>query len=143
MCICVFCAFKCGPGSKKTTEKKQIHKRHHLMELFDNAHLCICLFVYSTTKSQPNISTFSTFLPTCANMSANRHADTTPTRRPTSRHGAMSPTWSVSCWQHSADMSACLSFWGGKIPDTTPTLPAKMDGGSLSASTMTYSHHHK
>ncbi len=23
------------------------------MELFDKAHLCICLFVYSTTKSQP------------------------------------------------------------------------------------------
>jgi hypothetical protein len=22
-------------------------------------------------------------------------------------------------------MSACLSFWGGEIPDTTPTLPAK------------------
>jgi hypothetical protein len=22
-------------------------------------------------------------------------------------------------------MSACLSFWGEKIPDTTPTFPAK------------------
>ncbi len=58
-------------------------------------------------------------------MSANRHADMTPTQRPMSRHGAMSPTWSVSCRRHSADMSACLSFWGGEIPDTTPTCPAK------------------
>jgi hypothetical protein len=61
-------------------------------------------------------------------MLANRHADTTPTRHLRSRHGAMSPTWSVSCWRHGADMSACLSFWGGKIPDTTPTLPAKEPG---------------
>ncbi len=34
----------------------------------------------------------------------------------------MSPTWSVSCRRHGADMSACLSFCGEKIPDTTPTL---------------------
>ncbi len=49
----------------------------------------------------------------------------TPTQRPASQHGAMSPTWSVSCRRHGADMSACLSFWGEKIPDTTPTFPAK------------------
>ena len=66
-----------------------------------------------------------------ADMSANRHADTTPTRHLRSRHGAMSPTWSVSCRQHSADMSACLSFWGGKIPDTTPTFPAKQSCSSF------------
>jgi hypothetical protein len=63
--------------------------------------------------------------PLCANTSQFTQADTTPTRRPASRHGAMSPTWSVSCRQHGADMLACLSFLGGKIPDTTPTLPAK------------------
>ncbi len=58
-------------------------------------------------------------------MSANRHAGTTPTQCPTSRHGAMLPTWSVSCQRHSADMSACLSFWGGEITNTTPKFPAK------------------
>jgi hypothetical protein len=67
--------------------------------------------------------------PLCADMSANRHADTTPTQRPASRHGAMSPTWSVSCRRHGADMSAPTSFWGEKIPDTTPTFPAKISSG--------------
>ena len=74
-----------------------------------------------------------------ADMSANRHADTTPTRHLRSRHGAMSPTWSVSCRRHGADMSACLSFWGEKIPDTTPTLPAKdSTTSSLTAATSTF-----
>ena len=63
--------------------------------------------------------------PLCANTSQFTQADTTPTRRPTSRQGAMSPTWSMSCRRHCADMSACLSFLGEKIPDTTPTFPAK------------------
>jgi hypothetical protein len=63
--------------------------------------------------------------PLCADTSQFTRADTTPTRRPTSRHGAMSPTWSMSCRQHCADMSACLSFLGEKIPDATPTFPAK------------------
>jgi hypothetical protein len=63
--------------------------------------------------------------PLCADTSQFTRADTTPTRRPTSRHGAMSPTWSMSCRRHCADMSACLSFLGEKIPDATPTFPAK------------------
>jgi hypothetical protein len=32
----------------------------------------------------------------------------------------------MSCRRHCADMSACLSFLGEKIPDTTPTFPAKI-----------------
>jgi hypothetical protein len=62
--------------------------------------------------------------PLCANTSQFTRADMTLTRRPASRHGAMSPTWSVSCQRPGA---ACLSFLGKKIPDTTPTLPAKLD----------------
>jgi hypothetical protein len=58
-------------------------------------------------------------------MSGKCHADTTLTRHLRSWQGLMSPT----CWcRHTdflRDMSACLSFWGGKIPDTTPTFPAK------------------
>ena len=42
-----------------------------------------------------------------------------------SRHGKMLPTWSVLAPTYRIDMSACLLCWGEKIPDTTPTLPAK------------------
>ncbi len=69
--------------------------------------------------------------PLCADTSQFTRADTTPTRRPTSRHGAMLPTWSMSSRRHCADMSACLSFLGEKIPDTTPTFPAKLLGKTL------------
>ncbi len=51
--------------------------------------------------------------------------DTTLTRHLRSQKGPMSPTWSVLCRQHVANMSLCLSFWRKKIPDMTPTLPAK------------------
>jgi hypothetical protein len=54
--------------------------------------------------------------PLCADTSQFTRADTTPT---------MLPTWSVSRRRHGADMLACVLFWGEKIHDTTPTLPAK------------------
>ncbi len=86
-----------------------------------------CLFdcCISTAASVVIILILLPAPPLCADTLQLTQADTTPARRPASRHGIMSPTWSVSCRRHGADMSACLSFWGGKIPDTTPTLPAK------------------
>jgi hypothetical protein len=71
-----------------------------------------CLFdcYISTTAAVAIVVISLPAPPLCANMSANRHADTTPTQRPASQHGAMSPTWSVSYRRHGADMSACLSF---------------------------------
>ena len=68
----------------------------------------------------------------CTNMPQLRDADTTSTWHLRSRHGLMLLTWSVSCWRHGADMSACRPFSGGEIPDTTPTFPAKL----LSSSTI-------
>ncbi len=59
ICAFVYLRICVAQVANKTTGKKQIHKRHHLMELFDKAHLCICLFVYSPTKSQPNRMCFS------------------------------------------------------------------------------------
>ena len=60
-----------------------------------------------------------------ANMSGNCHANTTLTRHLRSQQGSMS----LTCWRRhanmSSNMSACLSFWGGKIPNRTLTLPAK------------------
>ena len=67
------------------------------------------------------------FLPTCANILGNCHADTTSTWHLRSRHGLVLPTCRATCRDMSHDMSACLSFWGGGIPNTTPTLPAKIN----------------
>ena len=58
-------------------------------------------------------------------MSGDRHADTTSTRHLRSRHGSMSPTWSVSVPTCCGNMLACLWFLGGEIPDMMPTLPTK------------------
>ncbi len=54
--------------------------------------------------------------------------DRTLTGHLRSQNSPMLPTWSVSCRQHVADMLMCLLFWRKKIPDTTPTLPAKEEG---------------
>ncbi len=42
--------------------------------------------------------------------------DMTSTQDLRSQNGLMSPTWSVSCRQHCADMSLSLSFWRKKSP---------------------------
>ncbi len=60
-----------------------------------------------------------------ANMSGFVRNDATLTQHLRSQNGPMSPTWSVLCRRHVADMLSCLSFWREKIPDTMPTLPAK------------------
>ena len=78
---------------------------------------CLCLFdcCISVATAVVVIVISLPAPPSCAYMSQFMQANMTPTYCLTSRHSAMLPTWSVSCWRHCTDMSARLSFWGEKI----------------------------